>query len=1537
MNKTYDQRVIPDGEYIDAMNIRMASTEKDSAGVIENTDGNLPLTTIQYDGTPLSAYARCIGAIEDSARETIYWFVHDPQFVTSNTGKLDLIVSFNVVTQVLTYNIISMDDGGGVNTTLNFNPQYLITGVDMVEDLLFWTDNYNEPRFININRSYGNPDMAGIDGNGDPDLLYESILVIKRPPLTAPALNLVELTDQSNYLEDRFVCFSYRYRYDDNQYSATSPWSEPAFEPSDFQFDSSSYLNEGMSNRFNGVEITFNTGGPLVIGVDLLFKDAGGNIIKVIERFDKQQVGWLDNSSQTYLFSNSKIYTILPESELLRLYDNVPRKAKAQTIMGNRLMYGNYTDGYNLIDKNGYAVNLEYTTELVSNDVGIEPITFSYSPTTLPWAAGIWCTPPCNIPEGILNIDFSGVGLVSGAVLTIDMTFDDGGATGDDLILNFSFTLQRDYTSVYDLASSTEFQEAIGTAFNIKPLYDPTPGNPTSCDGYTFTDAFNCAAPQYFLSYVKYESGINGPGEPITIIASPTSDVISLHFLAVRYVDNPSAIVNDAFLVYTIKTSNVRFEILDNLRSLHSNRDYEIGIVYMDEYGRATPAFVSLFNNVHVPCSYSPFANSIRVTIPTSQRAPSWAKRYKFVCKADKDTYQTIYSNIFFVDPDTSQTYFLIQGENARKVVEGDRYIVKADSNGPMQSCVYTTVLEKDVKASGFITITPSPPAGVYMKMKVDNFTLQNDPLAVIDPGTITVSSTTKYQSPILAYPMNIEDPLNPGNYIPYSVPAGSIIIFDIQFIREGFGNNACETRRYFLKKQYVSSADYIDMYDWFINDNIDTTLNDGVQNVGGGQCPVNNIFYPTNGGITSGALCDNYWRFYRHPVTNKLELFISGTWACGSTNKRKSTIIVNIKVFRAVENIIFETEPIETVSDIFFENHLSFPIDNDGNHLSNGGQGDQDQDITIGQPAIINTEFFNCFSFGNGAESYRIRDSISGRFFNLGNRVTAVASRNYKETRRFSDITYSGVYNPFTNFNNLNVFNEALVNFKALEVSFGEIQILDGRETDVLVLQEDRISYVLAGKNLLSDAAAGGAITSVPEVLGTQIARTEKYGISFNPESYVNWGSDRFFTDSKRGAVIQLRGDAYSNEQMQVISEANMRTWFRDEFINTPNMQKLGGWDPFMNEYVLTFNDIELPSMPVCAKCGRTRTLTFAQGEEVTDIYEFCTNLGITIGDVVVDYQVVSIDVGSEFIVDVTYDGVTHTSGVVDTSGQVTFFKNTQAPENVDVKLTVTGNAVISVTVQCPFEEAMTLIEVVLTDNNDATLATMKQFNYVNGMYVSPTQSNFFIFASGTGNPLVSYYLATAGFEGQGPIPVEGSVMSLKINENYPWVSFNFDPAVNKFRYLRSLNLYGNNNMDMQAMLALSTEATPIYNPSAGIYAADFIVPPSANGEYLYIIWDLRKSFPAQLCHAEALFDVCCDCAPCEELCSFYTFTNPITNESASLVLFPEGLCGSPEATEQNILPGETYSFCLPNVKDNYIVSSGNPIIYMESCDCPS
>jgi hypothetical protein len=59
MNKVVDERLIPDGEYIDALNVRMGSTENSEIGVIENTKGNSRLTTIKYvNGTPLSSSAR---------------------------------------------------------------------------------------------------------------------------------------------------------------------------------------------------------------------------------------------------------------------------------------------------------------------------------------------------------------------------------------------------------------------------------------------------------------------------------------------------------------------------------------------------------------------------------------------------------------------------------------------------------------------------------------------------------------------------------------------------------------------------------------------------------------------------------------------------------------------------------------------------------------------------------------------------------------------------------------------------------------------------------------------------------------------------------------------------------------------------------------------------------------------------------------------------------------------------------------------------------------------------------------------------------------------------------------------------------------------------------------------------------------------------------------------------------------------------------------------------------------------------------------
>lgn len=1456
MNKSLDERLVPDGQYIDALNIRMGSTENAEIGVIENTKGNESLTSLRYiDGTPLSNQARCIGAYEDGEAETIYWFVHDPNFPIGATGKLDMIVSFNVLTSILTYHVISINDGDNVNTTLNFNPLYLVNAINLVksgstsENLLFFTDDYNPPRFINVTRNYGVP-----VGNTD-QFTAKSLLVIKQPPIEAPSIQMLATSGQENYMETRFLCFAYRYRYADNEYSATSQFSEPAFIPDAFRFSIDSYLNEGMVNAANAVTITYFSGDELVVGIDLLFKEAGGNIIKVIEKLEKAELGLVNNANYTYQFSNSKIFTILPDSEILRLYDNVPLQAKAQTLMGNRLMYGNYVENYDLVDENANPVMFEYFTTLVTEQIGTTSLTDST-------ASGSYAIDGAQtIGDAILQFDLADAALVTGASISLDFTFTHSTFTGstpfpaettDNISLNFTFFLNQNYSSVYALATSTEFQDAI--LGNIQTVAN-------ACNGNTLTDKFNCALPQNLDALIKYQSGITAVNQPIKIITTPASTVIGLQLPAMRYVDSTTAPTFNVYEYYEINFVEAVYQQIATPSSLHSNRDYEIGIVYMDEFNRSSTALVSPNNTVHVPCGYSKNRNTIQVTIPPAQLPPYWATRYKFVIKPSNTFYETIYTAIYFQDPDSNDVFFLLDGENAQKIEQGDRLIVKADSSGPTQSCTYATVLEKDSKAADFITINSqldpnvqiSVPAGAYMKINPNSFNVVNDELAIIAPGTKVQNEDDGGEYPTLAYPMNRLDTVT-GLYVDYTVPAGSRITMSIKFERKGTGSGEgrCEARSYILEKTFVASASYDNMMDWWNGDNIGNAIEDGYAYAGGGNCLPQAVYLPTMAtgpNIPQASLCTNYFQWYIDGSNNALYLLMSGTERCtgiGKKDERRSSVTANIQVFRAENLIIFETEPTEALPDVFFENNLSLPITN-GFHTGNL------QNQTSSQPAIIDTEFFNCYSFGNGAESYKIRDSIIGKYITLGNRVTTVSAQDYRRVDRFADITYSGVYYDETNVNRLNEFNLGLQNFKPCEDSFGPIQRMDARETDVLVLQEDKISYVLAGKNILSDAGVGSSIAAIPEVLGTQIARTEKYGISFNPESYIHWGYNRFFTDVKRGAVIQLSGSMYSQDELSVVSEMGMRTWFRSTFIEFFGTQKLGGWDPYMNEYVLVINDIEVPQPPQCVACGVQQTFTLND-----ETFNYCVDLGPFVGDVNIDYTVISLGAGDNFEVSATYNSATVTTGPETTSGTLTFSKNINNVSLADISVVANGSVVLALIVNCPNQELMTVIQVVVTNDYDAGQTNHVQFRYTSGSYTSPLQTTFVEFDSGSATPLVSLYSVITGPKGFGSIPVDGSEIYLISNKIVP-DTFNFDISTDKFKYYTSNTLYNNTPGDISTLLGLASTATPI-TQSGNVFQSHFTA--GVLQDYLYLIWDYRASTATQLCYSNVdIQDVCCGC----------------------------------------------------------------------------
>lgn len=1552
MNKMVDDRLIPNGEYIDALNVRMGSTEDAEIGVIENTKGNERLTTLQYNGEELSENARCIGAFEDSANETLYWFIHDSSFGIGATSKLDLIVSYNTITKTITYHVISIDDGDGTNTTLNFDANYLITGVDLVENLLFFTDNINPPRKINITKSYS--PTALVD-----DFTAEELLVIKRPPVAAPQITFTNTSEEVTYLEERFICFAYRYRYEDNEYSATSEWSDVAFDPKEFRVSYETFLNEGLVNEYNAVNITYNTGGPLVKGIDLLFKNADDSVIKVIEKIDKQKSNIPDNIERGYTFTESSIFTILPESEILRLFDNVPRLAKAQTIMGNRLMYGNYVEGYNLLDSNDEKVRIDYFTSQVNTQIESNVVDASLSSSTYDFGDSGFT--PVTVSSSGISFDLSGQDLKEDSVLSFNFDFSHQKwvpsstslKSNSNKSLPFIFTLPRDFTNAVDLANSSEFIKAIGTLSTIKPIADASSGT-------TLTDRYNALwdNPITDSAGAGYNGNLTGsaitestPGsvQPIEV-TTPNSNTIKFRFGGLEYTNSVTP-TNIVYEYFTCTLAQIDLSEASSSKSLHSNRGYEIGMAYLDEYGRSTPPQVSENNTEFVGCDKSSTINSINVNIPTTQKAPYWAKRYKFFIKPDTETYETIYSNIWFVDPNNSeQAYFLLRGENAQKITDGQRLIVKADTDGATNECLYVTVLEKKAQESNFIQIPiegTSPieyvpiPSGVYMLLNIGGFTTAQEDNAVIDDGVQKDTAKTGGNYPIVGIQTNLEDPDNAGNYIPYTVPEGSQIIFDFKFDRPGYlaGQAACEQRTYTLKKTFTSTNDYNSFEDWFRGDNIESYLDSGTKIVGGSNpVPISNEFDPniinsTEPKESGFSEFTNTYVFNNNSTGTVQQWFtMTGTKSCAGANRlqpgKQSSIEARITVIRADEVIVFESTPLDAAPDIWYEASSSYEIvdkDNicqfdiavDSTTVVGGVKSDivieytdinsqaatinvpvgstakvvgvcgtasistqttpddpadvvitstsipkgshlgDTQNQTTTQPAICKTGFFNCFTFGNGVESYKIRDSILGKTFNLGNRVSSTEALDYREIRRFADITYSGTFNDESNVNRLNEFNRGLLNFKPLEESFGQIQLLSARKTDILTLQEDKISYVLEGKNLLTDAGAGNLLTSVPEVLGKQIARIEEFGISNNPESFAQWGPDKYFTDSKRGVVLVLSGSSASNESLNVISTLGMRPWFRDLFLDSGETQKLGGFDPYMNEYVLGSTQTLTPTDEVCIDCNNTQTIRLKTN------YTKCFDLGSSLGQTTFSWEV-NLFVGQTIDVTVTYNGVDYTQTGVTGNGSISFDKSLISNPKAEIRITTTESDEIQMEISmgCPQPKQLNVVTVCVSNDTQQGLRIHNQYRYVSGTYIDELQSRFVTLDPiTTAEPAISDYNITLGNEGQAGIPSEGSTVTIAYNK-FQADTLSFDETDNNFRYLVSSTQYVNTPGSITSLLAASTTLTTDTSDGPDYYSGSFTMPSFNDGDYLYLIYDYRQPNAIDLCYGATQSDACCDCS---------------------------------------------------------------------------
>ena len=456
MNKDLDDRLIPNGEYRDAQNISVGKSEADDIGALETVLGN-DLIDITYlnDNT-----LKIIGQYTNELNNTIIVFLTDytdpytngnPTYASSTAKCYVYELYVGPTSAQNTWTLLIS------GSFLNFSSNDFITGVSVIEDLLFFTDNRNQPRKINIQTAKNNPGYYKEESNisvakynpyepinllnkvtttttttgasttitvASATGIYQGMTVVQYNNVAleakdyiyvtnvagttitinksvnilagdvtflATTMTGVDITDNFNsgsastwpgdpdYLEDKFVRFSYRFKFDDGEYSIMAPFTQPAFIPKQKgYFLGSGDLGTGAvptpldeDNAFRSTILQFMENGVQDVGllipfpdtidnvntsvnanykikeIDILYKESDGLSVKVLDTIDQTDSSWSGTSSTFYYdYQSRKPFRTLPQDQTTRVYDKVPVKAFAQETAGNRVIYGNFKDKY---------------------------------------------------------------------------------------------------------------------------------------------------------------------------------------------------------------------------------------------------------------------------------------------------------------------------------------------------------------------------------------------------------------------------------------------------------------------------------------------------------------------------------------------------------------------------------------------------------------------------------------------------------------------------------------------------------------------------------------------------------------------------------------------------------------------------------------------------------------------------------------------------------------------------------------------------------------------------------------------------------------------------------------------------------------------------------------------------------------------------------------------------------------------------------------------------------------------------------------
>ena len=144
MNKDVDPRIIPQGEYRNAVNLQINKSEGSNVGDLQTSLGNELF--VDFRELTNNDNIQCIGVLSDEKSNTIIFFLTDYNQPAGAPTYSELAENYIYLYNDLNGQVFKLVEGAFLNFSIS-NP---IIGVNLLEELLFWTDNRNQPRKINI-------------------------------------------------------------------------------------------------------------------------------------------------------------------------------------------------------------------------------------------------------------------------------------------------------------------------------------------------------------------------------------------------------------------------------------------------------------------------------------------------------------------------------------------------------------------------------------------------------------------------------------------------------------------------------------------------------------------------------------------------------------------------------------------------------------------------------------------------------------------------------------------------------------------------------------------------------------------------------------------------------------------------------------------------------------------------------------------------------------------------------------------------------------------------------------------------------------------------------------------------------------------------------------------------------------------------------------------------------------------------------------------------------------------------------------------